>query len=125
MHRFTMILAATGLATLLGCSGQTGETTTPAKSAEPMPMGEAIGHFHPKGKAPSKHTVAALEQARKTLPFSDQRDFEEQKRGFIASPSYKKIMADAGNVAWDMERYDWLVEGENFESVHPSLERQS
>ena len=34
-------------------------------------------------------------------------------------------MADAGNVAWDMERYDWLVEGENFESIHPSTERQS
>jgi alkyl sulfatase BDS1-like metallo-beta-lactamase superfamily hydrolase len=123
MHHFTIILAAASVAALLGCGGQTGTTTTPAKSAEPM--GEAVGHFHPKGKAPSKPTMAVLEQARRTLPFSDQRDFEEQKRGFIAAPSYKKIMADAGNVAWDMERYDWLVEGENFESVHPSLERQA
>ncbi|MFZ1864549.1 MAG: alkyl sulfatase dimerization domain-containing protein [Polyangiales bacterium] len=88
-------------------------------------MGEAIGHFHPKGKAPSKHTVAVLKDARKTLPLSDRRDFEEQAKGFIAAPDYKKIMADAGNVAWDMERYDWLVEGEDFESIHPSTERQS
>jgi alkyl sulfatase BDS1-like metallo-beta-lactamase superfamily hydrolase len=88
-------------------------------------MGEAIGHFHPKGKAPSTYTIAALEQGRKTLPLSDERDFEEQNKGFIAAPKFKKIMADAGNVAWDMERYDWLVEGENFESMHPSLERQS
>jgi alkyl sulfatase BDS1-like metallo-beta-lactamase superfamily hydrolase len=88
-------------------------------------MGEAIGHFHPKGKAPSRHTIAVLEEARKTLPLSDRRDFEEQKKGFIVAPGFKKIMADAGNVAWDMERYDWLVEGENFESIHPSTERQS
>ncbi|NIV48171.1 MAG: MBL fold metallo-hydrolase, partial [Gammaproteobacteria bacterium] len=82
-------------------------------------------HFHPKGKPPSKHTIAVLEQARKTLPFSDARDFEEQKKGFIAAPKFKKIMADAGNVAWDMERYEWLLEGENFASIHPSLQRQS
>ena len=99
------------------------ETAVPA--VEVPPMGEAVGHFHPKGKAPSEHTKKVLEQARATLPFADKRDFEEQKKGFIASPTYKKIMADAGNVAWDMERYDWLVEGENFASIHPSLERQS
>ncbi len=34
------------------------------------------GHFHPKGKAPSEYTRAILEQARATLPFSDERDFE-------------------------------------------------
>ena len=84
-----------------------------------------VEHFHPKGKPPSEHTKKVLEQARVTLPFADKRDFEEQKKGFIAAPTYKKIMADAGNVAWDMERYDWLVEGENFASIHPSLERQS
>ncbi len=84
-----------------------------------------VEHFHPKGKPPSEHTKKVLEQARATLPFTDKRDFEEQKKGFIAAPTYKKIMADAGNVAWDMERYDWLVEGENFASIHPSLERQS
>jgi uncharacterized protein (DUF2126 family) len=39
------------------------------------------GHFHPKGKAPSKFTLDALRQARSGLPFGDTRDFEEQKRG--------------------------------------------
>src|SRR5208283_3920791 len=42
------------------------------------------GHFHPKGKAPSTFTLDALRQARATLPFSDTRDFDEQKRGLIA-----------------------------------------
>ncbi len=53
-------------------------------------------HFHPKGKPPSKHTIAKLEQARAALPFADKRDFEEQQKGFIAAPKSRKIMADAG-----------------------------
>jgi alkyl sulfatase BDS1-like metallo-beta-lactamase superfamily hydrolase len=85
----------------------------------------ATEHFHPKGKPPSEHTIAVLEQAKKTLPFSDTRDLDEQKQGFIAGPKSKKIMADAGNVAWDLERYQWILEGEDFPSLHPSLERQS
>ena len=82
-------------------------------------------HFHPKGKLPSKHTIAKLEQARAALPFADKRDFEEQQKGFIAAPKSKQIRADAGHIAWDMERYHFLLEGKDFDSVHPSLERQS
>jgi hypothetical protein len=42
------------------------------------------GHFSPKGKPPSKFTLEILEQAKAALPFADQRDFEEQKKGLIA-----------------------------------------
>ena len=62
---------------------------------------------------------------RKTLPFEDKQDFEENKRGFIAAPDYRQIKAKAGNVAWDMSRYDFLLEGKDFDSVHPSLQRQA
>jgi alkyl sulfatase BDS1-like metallo-beta-lactamase superfamily hydrolase len=82
-------------------------------------------HFHPKGKPPSKHTIAVIEKARATLPFADKRDFEEEKRGFIGAPKSMKIKADAGHVAWDMERYQFLATGEDFDSIHPSLQRQS
>ena len=56
-------------------------------------------HFDSKGKMPSSYTVELQNGLRKTLPFEDKRDFEESKRGFIAAPPYKTIMADAGNVA--------------------------
>jgi linear primary-alkylsulfatase len=82
-------------------------------------------HFHPKGKAPSKHTLDVLKRARGGLPFADQRDFEEQKRGLIAPMKDLKIMADAGHVAWDMERFQFLDEQDEFDSIHPSLLRQS
>ena len=34
-------------------------------------------------------------------------------------------MADAGHVAWDMERFQFLDQQEEFDSIHPSLHRQS
>jgi alkyl sulfatase BDS1-like metallo-beta-lactamase superfamily hydrolase len=36
-----------------------------------------------------------------------------------------KIMADGGHVAWDMERFQFLNEKDDFDSIHPSLLRQS
>jgi len=85
----------------------------------------AEDHFHPQGKVPSKFTLDIFEQARQSLPFSDQQDFEENSRGLIAERKNLQIMADAGNVAWDMERYQFLNEPEKINSVHPSLLRMS
>jgi alkyl sulfatase BDS1-like metallo-beta-lactamase superfamily hydrolase len=83
------------------------------------------GHFHPKGKEPSKFTLDVLRQVRGNLPFGDTRDFEEQKRGLIAPMQDLKISADAGHVAWDMERFQFLDKQDDFDSIHPSLLRQS
>ena len=93
-----------------------------AHAQQPAPL---KGHFHPKGKAPSRFTREVLRQAKATLPFADKRDFEEQKKGFIAPMKDLKIMADGGHVAWDMERFQFLEEQEEFDSIHPSLLRQS
>lgn len=83
-------------------------------------------HFDPKGKEASTFTVELQNGLRKSLPFEDKRDFEEAKRGFIAAPDYKQIMADAGNVAWDMGSYDFLLEdGATFDTINPSLQRQA
>ncbi len=86
---------------------------------------EPTGHFHPKGKMPSTFTLELRNGAKAELPFDDKRDFDEAKKGFIAAPPYKKIMADAGHVAWDMDSYQWLLSGKEFESIHPSLQRQA
>ena len=82
-------------------------------------------HFHPLGKPPSEHTLAILEAAAKELPFSDTRDFDEAKKGFIAEPKSRVIKGEAGNVVWDTERYDFITDGEYHASIHPSLKRQS
>ncbi|MEA3410712.1 MAG: alkyl sulfatase dimerization domain-containing protein [Pseudomonadota bacterium] len=107
-HHIRSAIVAVGLTLAAG---------SPAQSEE--------GHFHPKGKPPSEHTKVVLEQARTELPFADKRDFQEQSRGFIAAPDSMEIMADAGNVAWDLGRFRFILESDTFDSIHPSLVRQS
>jgi alkyl sulfatase BDS1-like metallo-beta-lactamase superfamily hydrolase len=82
-----------------------------------------LSHFDPKGKPPSQHTIEILNEARESLPFSDTRDFDENRRGFIAPMKQRQIPADAGHIAWDMEAFDFIDEQEQFDSVHPSLHR--
>lgn len=82
-----------------------------------------LKHFDPKGKPPSEHTKKILDEQRRTLPFSDTRDFDENKRGFVAPMKDRQIMAAAGNVAWDMDAFNFIDEHEQFDSVHPSLHR--
>lgn len=82
-------------------------------------------HFDAKGKMPSKFTLELQNGLRKTLPFDDKRDFEEAKKGFIAAPPYKQIKAEAGHVAWDMGSYEFLLQGKDFDSINPSLQRQA
>lgn len=82
-------------------------------------------HFDAKGKEPSTFTVELQSKLRKSLPFADERDFEEAQKGFIATPEYKQIMAEAGNVAWDMGSYEFLLGGKEYNSIHPSLQRQA
>lgn len=85
----------------------------------------AEDHYHPKGKAPTEHTLKILEAAKADLPFDDTRDFDEANKGFIAGPLSPKIMADAGHVAWDHEAYAFIDEKDEYSSIHPSTLRQS
>lgn len=84
-------------------------------------------HFDAKGKTASSFTIEHQNLFRKQLPFEDERDFDESRKGFIASPAYKQIMAESGHVAWDMGSYDFLLRGFDsvFDTIHPSLQRQA
>lgn len=82
-------------------------------------------HFNGKGKPPSEATIAIQESQRQSLPFSDDRDFAESQRGFIAAPASQQILGAAGNVVWNMGRYDFLLDGQDYNSIHPSLQRQA
>ncbi len=82
-------------------------------------------HFDPQGQPPSTFTLELRNGLKATLPFADKRDFDEANKGFIAAPPYKQIMADAGHVAWDMASYQWLLTGQDFATIHPSLQRQA
>lgn len=119
-RQFTQSLPAVG--TALAIAGNLIFDEGAARADQTVPL---AGHFHPKGKAPSKFTLDILKKSKATLPFADKRDFEEQKRGFIAPMKDLKIKAEDGHVAWDMERFQFLNQQAEFDSIHPSLLRQS
>ena len=89
----------------------------------PLVASAAPEHFDPKGKPPSEHTKKLLDEQRRILPFDDTRDFEENKKGFIAPMKQRQIMADPGHVAWDMDAFNFIDEQDSFDSIHPSLHR--
>ncbi|PZQ50100.1 MAG: hypothetical protein DI556_08495 [Rhodovulum sulfidophilum] len=116
---FMTVLPATGAAfAVAGASLLEGGSARAQTPRAPL-----AGHFHPRGKAPSAHTIAALKAARDGLPFSDTRDFDEQSKGLIAGMTEMVIPADAGHAAWDMASFQFLDQREEFDSIHPSLHR--
>ena len=117
-REFVQCLPTLGAAFAVAGNITLNESPARAQGAAPLQ-----GHFHPQGKAPSRHTVEVLRNARTGLPFADQRDFEEQRCGLIAPMKDMKIMADGGHVAWDMERFQFLDKQDEFDSIHPSLAR--
>ena len=102
-----------------------GEFLAPESFAQTGAALPSSQHFHPKGKPPSAFTREVLRQARASLPFADESDFEEQRRGLIAPMTEMTIMADAGHVAWDRQQFRFLDEQDTFDSIHPSLVRIS
>jgi alkyl sulfatase BDS1-like metallo-beta-lactamase superfamily hydrolase len=84
-----------------------------------------IAHIYPEGKPPSQATVALQRIARSSLPFEDKRDFAESKRGFVAAPAYTEIKTADGKSAWQFGRYAFLDTKQDFDSIHPSLQRQA
>ncbi len=120
-REFVQALPAVG--TAFAVAGYVGLEDSPARAqGAPAPL---AGHFHPKGKAPSAHTLEVLKRARAELPFDDTRDFDEHKRGLIAQMPDRQIMADAGHVAWDIDLFNFLDQQDEFDSIHPSLHRIS
>jgi alkyl sulfatase BDS1-like metallo-beta-lactamase superfamily hydrolase len=122
MKKVSLLTALPLLILFAGCQQASEKTETTGSDS----AAGASGHFDKKGLDPSSFTVAKWEELKSTLPFEDKRDFEEAKKGFIAEPSYRKIMAEAGTVAWNIGQYDFLLEeGKDFKSIHPSLQRQA
>ncbi|WP_182358270.1 alkyl/aryl-sulfatase [Tomitella gaofuii] len=76
-------------------------------------------------QAPVSDTVrAAHVRAAREMPFADDEDFADARRGFVATLDPGVVRNGAGDVVWDSDGFAFLEE-DCPESVHPSLWRQS
>ena len=85
------------------------------------------GEQAPDGHVPSvasPHTAAANREVARSLPLSDAQDFEDARRGLVASEPSLVIAGPDGTRYWDLASYDF-VQGDAPASVNPSLWRQA
>ncbi len=77
-------------------------------------------------KAAEPATVESNRQWLSALPFADRRDFEDARRGFVATLPDGEIRAADGRVVYSMKPYAFIDKpGPAPESVNPSLWRQA
>jgi alkyl sulfatase BDS1-like metallo-beta-lactamase superfamily hydrolase len=77
----------------------------------------------PKDAHPA--VVASNAEMLKALPFSDRRDFDDARRGFIATLPDATIPGPAGHDVWTLAPYGFLSADEAPPTVNPSLWRQA
>jgi len=78
----------------------------------------------PAGTAASAATVAANRKVADSLPLGDMQDFEDTRRGFIATDDPLVIDGPDGRKAWDFSGYAF-IDGDAPATVNPSLWRQA
>jgi len=76
------------------------------------------------GAAASAATVAANRKVAEELPLADPQDFEDARRGFVATDDPLVIKGPDGRNAWDMSAYAF-IDGDAPPTVNPSLWRQA
>lgn len=79
--------------------------------------------------APTAATIKANQNVRQQLPFNNQQDFIDAKRGLIASVDSLVTKNSSGEDVWNMNDYKFIqyqgVDGGSPASVNPSLWRQA
>ena len=79
--------------------------------------------------APTLATIKANKAVLEGLPFENQQDFIDAKRGLIATPEHLITLNKEGKKVWDMNAYKFMkfagIDGESPASVNPSLWRQA
>jgi alkyl sulfatase BDS1-like metallo-beta-lactamase superfamily hydrolase len=68
-------------------------------------------------------TVAANRALAYTLPFADEADFEDARRGFIGALPDARVTSASGHTVWDMAPYRFLDDPVPPDTVNPSLWR--
>ncbi|WP_250530158.1 alkyl sulfatase dimerization domain-containing protein [Caballeronia sp. ATUFL_F1_KS4A] len=91
--------------------------------AVPLCVGATLAAEATKDATPA--TQQANADLLKTLPMSDRQDYEDAKRGFIATLPDINIKTPDGKVVWTLNGYQFLQAQDAPPSVNPSLYRNS
>lgn len=68
--------------------------------------------------------IAQADELQRRLPFADEQDLADARRGFLGSADPQVLAAD-GRVVWDAEAWSGVLGGPRPDTVNPSLWRQA
>jgi len=87
--------------------------------------GSAVAQPSLAPKDATAATIAVQKQAVEGLPFSNRQDFEDARRGFVATTPNAEVKTADGRVVWNLAGYKFLNADRPLDSVNASLWRQS
>lgn len=90
-----------------------------------MCAGAAVAVDQAKPKPATEHTKKINAQYLQTLPFNDRQDFEDAKRGLVATVPNLIIKQEDGFVNLDLSVYEFLNSEQIPDTINPSLWRQA
>jgi linear primary-alkylsulfatase len=109
LKQYLWIIIPAMIVALLGCDQKSNETALDI---------DARGHV-----APTQATRKVNSEFGQELLWDSQEDFEQARRGFIASSKDLRVRHADGRIIWDQPAYDF-IKGDAPPSVNPSLWRQ-
>lgn len=110
MRKNALTLAFVGILTTAMCETQAQSTTKEGSTSS--------------RKEASTFTQKANKDLLNYLPFADKTDYENARKGFIATIESGEIKDAKGNVVYSMKQYDF-IKGDAPQTTNPSLWRQS
>jgi len=120
MHLHIRAVAVAVLLLIAACKPQEPPAAAPAAERPAAATAPDANGF----TAPSRQTAEQNAAVARALALADQQDFEDAKKGLVASEPKLVIPGPEGEPVWNMPSYDF-VEGEAPPSVNPSLWRQA
>lgn len=114
MKRSIRVAAACALMFSACAQNETAPIFDPADTAP-----DAAGNSAASTQTTSRNAAVAA-----SLPLADERDFEDARRGLVASDPDLRVTGSSDEPIWDMPAYGF-VDGDAPASVNPSLWRQA
>ena len=111
MKRTVLTVSLAGALLFTACSDTKKETITQIKTDKTQ-------------KEPTSFSKKDNDALKSYLPFSDKTDYENARKGFIATIESGEIKDAEGNVVYSMKQYDF-IKGDAPATTNPSLWRQS
>lgn len=120
-----ILFGAVSLSLIAACASSTppAKLAPPVATAQPESKPESLPTSDNQPKEATAETASLNASWLQKLPFSDRQDYEDAKKGFIATTSDIDLKRPDGYPVWNLKGYEFLQADQAPSTVNPSLWR--